>query len=612
MQLRDYQKNATDVIWEDLMNEQRVLLEAATGSGKTVIFDELIRRFMTRYPKMRKLVVAHRQELVMQAYHKLIRVWPEGVEKIGLACSGTGIIDTTKEVTIGSVQTLCRRKIEGDFRLLIVDECHHIPSIETGGQYYIVMEKLQDNYPNLRILGVTATPFRLGHGYIYGDKCKSGQSNFFPRLNYRIGMDELTKQGYLVPIRAKEGISMENALSEITIKKGDYDLAELSEMYQNDCYLKAAVNSYKQHGEGRENVLIFAVTIAHANKLKEAFLQEGFKADAVSSENSNEERFRILNDFERGKINILVNVGILTEGWDNPKVDLILMCRPTKAPALFTQMVGRGMRPFPHKKDILILDLAENFKTHGRPADPLVIYNQKRKRQCSQDYISCPNCQEFVLRASENCPNCGHVFRNSLFTLIKQNSELKTETFLTAEERELILKEEILEAKSLAQAQDEVLAQELQEKLEYDEVLVIDEVLEQEQDLKEDDELSVEVLDFQKELKKNKAMELQEKVESFKIYKQKTIKGYFMAVLHVYLQRGGCVRQWLDIEGNYSSKGQYFASKFWNNLSGGKTPPISIQEAIERENELNIPQEVTTYIDGFGFKKIKGLHDLRM
>ena len=404
--LRPYQLKALDKIMADLRQSPYALLQAATGAGKTIIFSEIIRRWMTEYPAMTIAVVAHRQELITQARDKLLKVWPEGIYKIGLACAGAGRVDTRRPVLIGSVQTLARRALHQPIHLLIIDEAHRIPAVEAKGQYHELIRRLSNLNSNLRVLGVTATPFRLGHGLIYGDDCKPGRSNLFPELNFQIGLDELVAVGHLVPIRAKEGASIGDELAKVKLTNGDYDAGELNSLMIRGIHIQSAVDAYEKYGEGRDKVLIFAASIEHAEKLAGAFSQAGHQAEAVHSKMADHSRKRILNSFDHGDLKVLVNVGILTEGWDSPRVNLILMCRPTKAPALFVQMIGRGTRLHPGKKDLLVLDLAENFKAHGSPSDPIV--RSPGQGGGEPPYKVCPDCAALIHASTLKCPECGH------------------------------------------------------------------------------------------------------------------------------------------------------------------------------------------------------------
>lgn len=407
IELRPYQIQALDVVMSDLRREHFVLLQAATAAGKTIMFSEIIRRWMQDYPAMRIGVVAHRQELVTQARDKLLKVWPAGgAGQIGLACAAVGEVDTGRPVLIGSVQTLARRALAKPVHLLIVDECHRIPARETGGQYHGLIDRLTEQNPQLRVLGVTASPYRLGHGFIYGPDCKPGRTNLFPRLNHQITMAELTTAGYLAPVRAKEGAGVAADLAKIKTTGGDYDATELNNLYLRGVHIQSAVDAYEKYGENRDKVLIFAVSIEHAEKLAGAFQSAGHQAASVHSKMPDQLRRSVLNRFDNGDLKILINVGILTEGWDSPKVSLIMMCRPTKAPALFVQMIGRGTRIHPGKNDLLVLDLAENFKTHGDPGSPVV--RTPSAGQGEAPYKVCPDCAALLPTSTLTCRDCGH------------------------------------------------------------------------------------------------------------------------------------------------------------------------------------------------------------
>jgi DNA repair protein RadD len=203
-------------------------------------------------------------------------------------------------------------------------------------------------------------------------------------------------------------------LDKIKITAGEFSLDELSAVMSREIHIRSAVETYETYGEERQSVLVFAVTIAHAEKLAEAFNSAGHPAAAVHSELAKDERRGVLASFEAGKIKILVNVGVLTEGWDSPKVDCVLMCRPTRSPGLFVQMIGRGTRLFEGKDDVLILDLAENFNRHGDPSDPQV--RIARPASGGVDDLSqtpfkiCPKCMALVPLAMKVCPDCEHRF----------------------------------------------------------------------------------------------------------------------------------------------------------------------------------------------------------
>jgi DNA repair protein RadD len=197
---------------------------------------------------------------------------------------------------------------------------------------------------------------------------------------------------------------------------GEYNLSMLGQMMSKAVHIKTAVDIYEKYGEKRKNVLIFAVTILHAQLLAEAFKQKGYKADCVHSKMAANDRKEALDRYNKGESEFLVNVGILTEGWDCPKVDLIILCRPTMSPGLFVQMIGRGTRTYEGKKDLLILDLADNFMTHGDPSNPNVTFdNSEIGVSIPKEYPPavkiCPICHRVAKLSEMMCLDCGHMFK---------------------------------------------------------------------------------------------------------------------------------------------------------------------------------------------------------
>jgi superfamily II DNA or RNA helicase len=222
-------------------------------------------------------------------------------------------------------------------------------------------------------------------------------------------LNQLIEKGYLASWRAKHAIKGRLDLAGVKTTAGDWNQSELSDLMSNEIHLKSAVEAWEKYGENRQSVLIFGVTIDHAEKLAVVFNEAGYRAAAVHSELKKDLRHQILADFEAGNINFLVNVGVLTEGWDSPRVDEIIMCRPTKSPGLFVQMVGRGSRLYKEKKDVLILDLADNFFRHGDPSAPRV-RTQFSKEKGDAPVKICPECCSIVHLSQKICPDCGYEF----------------------------------------------------------------------------------------------------------------------------------------------------------------------------------------------------------
>ncbi|MDR1079828.1 MAG: DEAD/DEAH box helicase [Deltaproteobacteria bacterium] len=410
MELRPYQLDALDAVEKRLKESPRVLLQAPTGSGKSILFAELTRRFMTGYEGMRIGIVAHREELVRQAADKILKVWPEGFFCVGTACASAGQVELEKPVTVGSVQTMARRKFAEPFKMLICDEAHHIGSQEAGGQYYDLIRAAEAAYPPLRVLGVTATPYRTSHGPIWGDTGRPDRTNFFPTLDWKLTLDDLIAQGYLADWRGKVPVDISGALGKVGKVMGEYDERRLSEEMSRPVHIGTAVDAFARYGEGRRHVLVFAVSIAHAELLAEAFRTAGHRAEAVHSKMDRESRRAALDGFGAGEVEVLVNVGVLTEGWDSPAVDLIIMCRPTMSPGLYVQMLGRGTRLALGKKDLLFIDLANNWRTHGDPSSPELSWPSGGSGEPPMKICGNPDCMSLVHLSAKTCPVCGYKF----------------------------------------------------------------------------------------------------------------------------------------------------------------------------------------------------------
>lgn len=425
MNLRPYQRECIEAIFRDMRLQNSMLVSIATGGGKTIIFSELIKELLSRYSGMRIAVCAHSQQLVTQAYSKLRRVWPSCEEYIGIACNGVSkTVTVESRVVIGSVQTLTswiKTHRLPPIHLFIVDEAHRIPPPDRESSYRTLLEAVRLEYPTSRLLGFTASPYIMGHGLIYGEGPKyvrEGRRNWFPNLTYEVPMDYLIQNNFLVPYRAKHVVDVRDDLSAVPIRGGDYSEDVLSGIMQKQKHIDSAVKALREYGEGRRHVTTFCVNIAHAEKLTAAFRADGKKAGVVHSAMSLEERRHVLHEFDQGNLEIVCNVGVLTEGWDSPVVDVIEFCRPTKSPVLYVQMFGRGLRldddggrGTNRKQDCLVLDLSQNCLTHGDPAHPnYVIPGTGGSSQVPFKF--CPQCKEVNFAGATQCRTrgCGFYF----------------------------------------------------------------------------------------------------------------------------------------------------------------------------------------------------------
>lgn len=354
--LRDYQEECLAAIAK-LHNEgdNRQIAQLATGLGKTVIFSALTMRMQTQ-----TLILAHRDELLTQAIAKLRMVWPGAdIGRVQAANNETG-----HQVTVSSVQTLYREKRFNEAfpshrlpQLVITDEAHHV----FAPSYKMIYERLRlmQRGGSALHLGVTATPIR-------GDK--AGLGEVFDRFAFKMGIKEGIVRGYLCDLAGYVLTLTNENMADVHIKGGDFDQEELGEAVVNVARTEAIIQCWLEKaklqtavGESYRQTVVFCVNIAHAQQVAEAFNAAGISSDVVYDGLSKETRRRVLADFEDGKLQVLCNCMILTEGWDCPQTSCVVMARPTKNKSLYIQCVGRGTRPFPQggKVNCLIIDVAD-------------------------------------------------------------------------------------------------------------------------------------------------------------------------------------------------------------------------------------------------------------
>ena len=428
---RPYQEKAVQQVLNSFQSGARSsLLQAATGAGKTIMFSLLIREILEKNPKAKIAVLAHRRELVAQAKEKLLKVYPE--VEVGMVCSSLERKkDLDRSVTLGTIQTLSRQATITPFDYVIIDEVHRLPPQNKISQMGDFLNAVWTKNDNMKLLGVTATPYRMNHGYIYGSRCVSPEANWFKKRVAHIDIDILQKEGFLSTYRylLAEG-DMSTDLGKCNLDSfGEYDLGDLEKTVTKQEHLNSAVKTLSEHALDRRAIVIFCVSITHAERLKETFLEEGIVCESIHSEMPNTQRDDILNGFNRGDIRILTNVGVLTEGWDAPRTDCVMLCRPTQSASLYVQMVGRGLRTFPGKQDCMILDLVGCYEKHGSIRAPIV--EQTTESLLANNMEShdrhCPECREVIpLRVGE-CPYCHRSLQPTVIVVDQVQSMVSVE-----------------------------------------------------------------------------------------------------------------------------------------------------------------------------------------
>lgn len=383
-ELRPYQQQAREHIhaeWEN--GHTRTLLVLPTGTGKTIVFASVAADQVRAGDRV--LILAHRGELLEQAADKLQRSTGlvSAVEKAESTC-----LDSWFRVVVGSVQTLQRtarleRFPQDYFGTIIIDEAHH--AITDG------YRRILDYFSGAKVLGVTATPDR-------GDMRNLGE--VFDSLAFEYKLTDAIKEGYLCKIMAQT-IPLQLDITSVTMSGGDYAVGDLGTAL--DPYLEQIAAEMARRCKSRKTV-VFLPLIKTSQKFRDLLNAKGFRAAEVNGQS--EDRREVLADFDVGKYNVLCNSMLLTEGWDCPSVDCVVVLRPTKVRSLYSQMVGRGTRLSPGKTDLLLLDFLWMTDKHElcRPAD-LVCEDRTVARQMTEHLAEtgCPeDIEEAAAQASED------------------------------------------------------------------------------------------------------------------------------------------------------------------------------------------------------------------
>lgn len=402
MKLRPYQQSAVDGVYESWKEFDSTLLVLPTGTGKTICFAHTI----DRMPKGRAMVVAHREELIWQASDKIHTVTKERPEIEMAEYRADRGIFTKSRVVCASVQTLNAGKGDGrvtrfdpfDFGCLIIDEAHH----GTASSYRHVIKHFTKN-PDLRVLGVTATPDRT-------DEEALGQ--IFESVAFNYELIDAINDGWLVPIEQHSVTVAGLDLSSVRTTAGDLNGADLARVMEYEQTLhEIAAPAIEITGDRK--AVVFAASVAHAERLCEIFNRhKSESARWVCGETPKEERRQVFSDYAAKRFQYLVNVGVCTEGWDDPGIEVVVMARPTKSRSLYAQMVGRGTRTLPGLVDpITSADgrrsaIEASSKSHVEVVD-FVGNSGKHKLVCVADVLGGNYSDEAVDRAARALRDSG-------------------------------------------------------------------------------------------------------------------------------------------------------------------------------------------------------------
>ena len=401
MILRPYQKIAVDDASIALDKHKNTIVVAPTGAGKTIMLSALIGK---RYKKGKKiLVLQHRDELVSQNKTKFTRVNPKIT---------TSVVDGTEKDWSGDaifsmVQTLSRpNNLDNmcNFDMIVVDESHHAIA-ET---YTRIINRIKEANNSVEIVGFTATPNR-------GDK--KGLRNIFNNCSHQIEITTLIREGFLVPPKTfVVDVGVRQELENVRKTISDFDMGEVERIMNKRAINERIVEEWKEKAGNRKTV-IFCSTVVHAQDVCDEYRRANVRAELLTGETPSDERKQILHDLEHGDIQVVVNVAVLTEGFDAPPVSCIVLTRPCSYKSTMVQMIGRGLRtidPEEHpgiiKKDCIVLDFGTSVLTHGSLDETVDLEGSEGRGTGAAPEKVCPQCESTVPLSSRECPLCGYEF----------------------------------------------------------------------------------------------------------------------------------------------------------------------------------------------------------
>tara|TARA_R110000737_G_scaffold4194_1_gene13850 strand:- start:884 stop:2467 length:1584 start_codon:yes stop_codon:yes gene_type:complete len=400
--LRDYQQRTIDQLYKWFSDGRKghPCIELPTGSGKSHIVAALCKDALTQWPETRILMMTHVKELIEQNAEKMRDHWPDA--PLGIYSAGMRQRDIGEPITFAGIQSV-RDKADqiGHVDLVLIDECHLVSHKQEGGYRKLIIDLMHIN-PLIRVIGLTATPYRLGHGYI------TDEPALFADIIAPVSIEELIFKKFLAPLRSKL-TAHQLSVDGVHRRGGEYIDSELQAAVDTEKNNIATVDEAIRLAGERRSWLFFCAGVKHAHNVSDILNARGISAACIVGDTPKAERERIINDFKAGKIRALTNANVLTTGFDHPDLDMIAMLRPTLSTGLYVQMAGRGMRIKSHTDHCLVLDFAGVVQTHG----PITAVNPKKpsgKGEGEAPVKVCDACNELNHISAKECVACGEPF----------------------------------------------------------------------------------------------------------------------------------------------------------------------------------------------------------
>jgi DNA repair protein RadD len=402
LQLRPYQRAAIDAVYSYFMMAcGHPIVVIPTAGGKSLVMAAFIQEVLAQWPDERIIILTHVRELISQNFAELVRLWPEA--PAGIYSAGLNRRDVQAQILFAGIQSVHRKAYaiqRAD--LVLVDEAHLVPRTASA-TYRRFLGDLTRINPQLKVIGLTATPYRLDSGMLH-----TGPDALFDDIAFEVSVRELIDERYLAPLISKQ-TSTQLDVSGVGTRGGEFIAGQLEAAVDHDPITQAAIDEVVAHGRERRSWLLFCAGVDHAGHVCGAVRERGFPCETIFGHTPKTERDRIIAAFKRGEIRALASMGVLTTGFNAPAVDLIAMLRPTKSTGLYVQMAGRGTRLAQGKDNCLVLDFAGNVARHG----PIDLVKPKDKTNGEGDGEAptkvCPECETIVALPVRVCPDCGYV-----------------------------------------------------------------------------------------------------------------------------------------------------------------------------------------------------------
>lgn len=404
-QLRWYQREACESAWAWICNQAgNPVISLPTGAGKSLVIAELCRKTVEEFG-CRAMVLAHRKELLEQNADKISALLPATVP-VGLYSAGLRSRDTDESVVVAGIQSAYDKAgLFGSRQLIVVDESHLVP-LAGEGMYRKFLNDMRAINPASRVVGLTATPYRLDCGPL----CRA--DGIFQRICYSAPIGQLIAEGHLCALESK-ATDAHIETRGLHKRAGEFVAHEVENAFTAGDLVQRSCREIVARAADRQSVLVFCCGVRHAEAVADCLDQiSGSSVGLVTERTKPMLRAESLSRFRSGAIRFLVNVDVLTTGFDAPNIDCIAVLRSTASPGLFAQICGRGLRVAPNKTSCLILDFGQNIRLHGPLDSPGYGRGSTRNPSSGEpgETKKCPNCEQESLRNAEFCLDCGFEF----------------------------------------------------------------------------------------------------------------------------------------------------------------------------------------------------------